>query len=219
MFTSYSHSYGYGFELPVKIIEQDTIRLIYHSGRVNGFQSVFGHIPQDSLCIVILENLWPPRYRYSKKSTDIGIVDNEDIFDDILQILYNQEVELPNKSIVLKISSLIPDKGIEYAIDRYYSLKSKKEGYYSDIFELNALGMALFDDYGMAGESLKILELNMKENPDYFPVYNSYAQILEKTGKSDLAIEYYSKAIEAYEKYPKINARYKNNVKEVKNKY
>jgi CubicO group peptidase (beta-lactamase class C family) len=218
MFTPYSHDYGYGFELPIKTVKQDTIRLIYHSGRVNGFQSVFGHIPKDSVCIVILENLWAPRYRYYGRSIDIGIVDNEDIFDDIFQILYNQDVELPKKSIVLDISSSIPIKGIDYALDRYYTLNSKKEEYYSDILELNALGMALFEEYDMTDESLKILELNIKENPDYFIVYNSYAQVLEKTGNHDLSKKYYTKAIEVYEKYPEKNKRYKYYAEKLKNK-
>lgn len=70
---------------------------------------------------------------------------------------------------------------------------------------MNKLGLDLYWNFNMVNESLKILELNIKEFPKSYNTYDSYAYVLMETGEYEKSIEAYKKGFMVFEKYPEIN--------------
>ena len=222
IFSPYDHEYGYGWEIKKRIIDKDTLDLIYHSGSVNGFMSMFVRIPQDSICIVFLQNSWTVTYHYDTGEywdyVDIGIPDCEAIADEqIIPILYGQKIVYPKKSVVQKMALLIQDSGTNVAIEKAIELK-KDTLYQLDCIELVGLGEILFDWYQMQNESLQILDYAVCEFPESFFAYEKYADILNKIKKTDLAEKYYKKAIDNFEQNSEINERFKKKYEVLKEK-
>lgn len=96
-YTAFSHNYGYGWII-------DTIngnKMVYHSGGISGFSSIFIQVPADNIFITLLNN---------KEGTEL-----ENIGRKILKILYNQPYTIPIK----KVAITLPDSILNRYVGTY----------------------------------------------------------------------------------------------------
>jgi CubicO group peptidase (beta-lactamase class C family) len=201
MFTPSKHgSYGYGWELSKKIaaIHRDTITIISHSGSINGFGSYMARIERDSILVIVLKNNRTDTYISPAYAPVIG--------QEIISIMYDEEIQVPKKSIARKMGYMIGQNGINKAIEEYYRIKTSESEYFNfEESELNKLGIELLLKYNMPEEALKVFELNMHEFPHSYNTYDSYAYVLKKKGNYINSIKYYKMGLQMLKKYPETN--------------
>jgi CubicO group peptidase (beta-lactamase class C family) len=191
---------GYGWFINEKVIDnsKDTIRIIDHTGSVNGFGSYIAQIPEDSIVVIVLKNARTHNYIRPAFSATIG--------QEIISLLYNEAVKTQKKSIALTLGLAIGQDGINQAINEYYQMKKHKyQDYDFEEAELNKLGIELYFKYKMTEEALKIFEINMLEYPKSYNTYDSFAYMLMQKQDYSSSIKYYRKGLEILQKYPEEN--------------
>lgn len=109
------------------------------------------------------------------------------------------DVTNPKKSISDTLYKIIESKGIDKALDLYSDLKNKKDVFNFRADELNSLGYKLMNENKLEASKI-ILELNAKEHPDNFNVWDSQGEIYMLMGLNDLAIKSYQKSLDLYSK-------------------
>ncbi|WP_214073406.1 serine hydrolase [Mucilaginibacter sp. dw_454] len=95
--TRFKKNYGFGWII-------DSVynkKMVYHSGGISGFSSVFVRIPEDDICIVLLNN---------KPGTEL-----EDLARQILAIIYKQPYTIPQQ----KVAITLPDAILQSYTGRY----------------------------------------------------------------------------------------------------
>jgi CubicO group peptidase (beta-lactamase class C family) len=193
-------SYGYGWELGKKIPSNhhDTIPVISHAGSINGFGSYMARIERDSILVIVLKNNRTDTYISSAFAPAIG--------QQIISILYNEEVQIPKKSIARQMGYTIGQNGIEKAIEEYYRIKASDfEHFNFEESELNKLGIELLLKFKMPDEALKVFEVNMAEFPHSYNTYDSYAYVLMHQGDYLNSIRYYKMGLQILKEYPQMN--------------
>jgi tetratricopeptide (TPR) repeat protein len=75
--------------------------------------------------------------------------------------------------------------------------------------ELNKLGLKLFFVYNNFAEAIKVLNLNIREYPESYNVYDSIGYVYMNHGNSENALRAFKKGIQIYHLYPQQNVRYK----------
>lgn len=91
-YTPFKHNYGYGWII-------DTInrnKMVYHSGGISGFSSIFIRIPKENICIVLLNN---------KEGIEL-----ENIGRKILRILYHQPYTIPKNKVAITLPNSVLNK-------------------------------------------------------------------------------------------------------------
>ena len=96
-YTPFKHNYGYGWMIDT----MNANKMVYHSGGISGFSSIFIRIPKENICIVLLNN---------KEGIEL-----ENIGRKILKILYNQPYSTPTK----KVTITLPDSILNRYIGTY----------------------------------------------------------------------------------------------------
>ncbi|MBN8707003.1 MAG: beta-lactamase family protein [Bacteroidetes bacterium] len=193
-------TYGCGWEINKKkyASASDSVTIYSHSGSINGFGSFMARIERDSVFVAVLKN--------SRSNTYISPAFAPAIGHDILSILYGKDVLIPKNSIAKRLGFLIGTKGIDTAIADYYQLKKTKYNQFNlEKSELNKLGIELLFKYKMNEAALKVFEINMKEFPESYNTYDSYAYVLMQMGEFSKSIYYYKKGFQIAEKYPDKN--------------
>ena len=201
MYTPYGGgSYGYGWGIRKKAcVNGDTVRILEHTGSVNGFGSYLARIPEDSTLVVVLKNSRSHNYLRPVFSAGLGAM--------IISILYDEPVTIPKKSIAMHLARVIGSHGMDSAVGEFLRLKRQKSPEYSfEESELNKLGIELLMQYGMVNAAARIFELNMHEFPNSYNVYDSYAYALRQQGEFAESIKYYAKGLEVLKRYPEQNS-------------
>lgn len=91
-YTPFKKNYGYGWII-------DSVagrRMLYHSGGISGFSSNLARIPEDGICIVLLNN---------KEGREMETITRE-----IIAILYNQPYQLPGKKNAVTLPGSVLEK-------------------------------------------------------------------------------------------------------------
>jgi hypothetical protein len=109
------------------------------------------------------------------------------------------DVTNPKKSISDTLYKTIEIGGIDKALDLYSDLKNKKDIFNFRADELNGLGYKLMNEEKLEISKV-VLELNSKEHPDNYNVWDSLGEIYMILGNDDLAIQSYKKSLELYPK-------------------
>ncbi|MGA9291696.1 MAG: serine hydrolase [Ignavibacteriaceae bacterium] len=186
IFTSYikpgfADGYGYGWELSKKHFDniKDSLNIVYHGGAINGFNSIIERITNDKDLIVLLNNT--------------GGTKLNEMSDKIVDILYDQKYEMPEKPVLLSFAEILKEKGIEKASDFYY--KSMHENKKIPEGEMNRFGYGYLNkkEYEKA---IGIFKLNVRAYPESFNVYDSYGEALMAAGNKEGAIKNYKKSLE-----------------------
>lgn len=197
MFTpSLVGGYGYGWTIDRKIIGSiDTLKIIHHTGSINGFGCYAALIPRDTAMVIVLKNSRSHNYIRPAFSSSIG--------NEIISILFGEKVKVQKKSIAIYIGLEIRKSGIDSALNEYYNIKENNfEDFDFSESELNKLGIELLFKFNLKETALKIFELNMKEYPNSYNTYDSYAYTLMQMGKVQTAAEYYKLGLEILKKFP-----------------
>ena len=199
IFTPYSKppfadGYGYGWGLSKKYFDglKDTLNIVAHGGTINGFNSIILRITNDRDLIVLLNNT--------------GVTNLNEISNKIIDILYDQPYEMPEKPLLLSFSEVLKKNGIDEAVNFY----SKKIEQGKEIPEMlmNLLGYN-FLNKKQYKKAIGVFKLNIKAYPESFNVYDSYGEALMAAGDKDKAIETYKKSIE-------LNPRNTNGIEKLK---
>jgi tetratricopeptide (TPR) repeat protein len=93
------------------------------------------------------------------------------------------------------LSAAYSQGGIETAIARYDHIVNHNfdNRYYYSSATLNTIGYNLLNA-GLVDDALRVFELNTKEYPEDWNVFDSCGEALMKAGKTDLAIRSYERA-------------------------
>jgi CubicO group peptidase (beta-lactamase class C family) len=202
MFTPSKHaSYGFGWELGNRITANhpDTIHTISHSGSINGFGSYLARIERDSILVIVLKNNRTDTYISPAYAPVIG--------QEIISIMYDEEIQIPKKSIAREMGFIIGQNGINKAIEEYYLIKATDfEHFNFEESELNRLGIELLANFKMPEEALRVFEVNMIEFPHSYNTYDSYAYVLMQKGDFINSIKYYKMGLQILNEYPQMNS-------------
>jgi CubicO group peptidase (beta-lactamase class C family) len=194
-------SYGYGWELTEKSTTShpEPISIVAHSGSINGFGSYMARIECDSILVIVLKNNRTDTYISPAYAPVIG--------QEIISIIYGEDIQPPKKSIARQMGLLLGQQGITKAVEMYYKMKSIDfENYNSEESELNKLGIELFFKFKMSEEALRVFEVNMIEYPHSYNTYDSYAYLLMQRGDYSNSIKYYKMGLEILKQYPEQNS-------------
>lgn len=107
------------------------------------------------------------------------------------------DVSNPKRSIVDTLYKIIESDGIDQALGMYRDLKDQKDIFNLRVDQLNSLGYKLINEEKYEVAKV-ILELNAKEHPDNFNVWDSLGEIYMILGKYELAVGSYEKSLELY---------------------
>ncbi len=183
MFTPNKFGYGFGWFVRNEVNpEGKKVKIVWHTGGINGFNSIIWRNITDSTLIVILSNVGPfAAFPLAVK---------------IQQILYGNAPAMPKRPLYDYLYEKITDEGIDSAIRLFYRLKKEE----SDVFDfsesqLNTLGYILLNE-NRINDAIKIFDLNIKEFPSSSNVYDSMGEAMLKKGNKKQAIRYYRKSLE-----------------------
>jgi len=171
-------SMGYGWFLD----KRNGRALINHGGSDVGYASYIGIIPQDSIAIVVMSNLY-------------SFVPDGAITSLALNTVYNEPIWKLKKPINLAIAPLICKNGFEIAKAKYFELKKNNADEYDFTEEwLDKLGYAL-KNMGRLNDAIDVLKLNSEVYPGSVNCFDSLGEIYTLNGQNDKAIESYKSAL------------------------
>ena len=183
MFTPGLADYGYGvgiFERPLGTTDQK-IKMISHSGGINGFNSVMTRAVDKRQTVIILDNVGFGQYQ--------GKITNS-----IFAILSGLPHDLPKRSIAEALYKIATEKDVATAIAEYRKLKGSETYDFSE-GELNTLGYQLMR-LNRVKDAIEIFKLNVEMYPAASNPYDSLGEAYLEDGQKDLALVNYKKAVE-----------------------
>ncbi|WP_264535247.1 serine hydrolase [Flavobacterium sp. N1736] len=184
LFKSYitlgDESYGYGWFLREITIGTKKVKIVEHGGGINGFNTNISRIPSDKILIVLLNNT--------------GRAVLGEMTENIRNILYNQSINEPKRSMALELLDVFSEKGVKSGIETYAKLKKDptygiKEG------DMNNAGYQLLQT-GKKKEAIEMFKINVEAFPKVGNVYDSLGEAYLADGDKTLAIANYKKSIE-----------------------
>jgi CubicO group peptidase (beta-lactamase class C family) len=193
--------YGYGWFIREKARGRsgDTLKVIEHTGSVNGFGSYVARVPEDSTMVIVLKNSRSHNYIRPAFAPAIG--------EQIISIMYDEPAAIPQRSIAMYLARVIGTQGVDRAVDEYHRLKQQDHQEYTfDESELNRLGIELLVQYKRVDDAVRIFEVNMHEFPRSYNTYDSYAYALKERGEYAKSVVYYRKGLEILQEYPGQNS-------------
>ena len=173
--------YAYGWFIDTISFDDQKYLVYTHGGGINGFNTINYIVPQKGQVVILFSNA--------------GGAPLDNMTNAIINILNDKEYKFPAKPLVDQLNKTLEKEGITEAINQFNELKSDKDLYSYNERELNQLGYDLLRG-DKVEEAIAIFELNVKEYPKSWNVYDSYAEALMIKGEKDGAIKNYKKSIE-----------------------
>ncbi|MEO8042738.1 MAG: serine hydrolase, partial [Acidobacteriota bacterium] len=185
MFTPGLSNYGYGVGIsdqPIGKTEQK-LKIIAHSGGINGFNSLLTRAVDKRQTVIILDNVGLGQYQGKITSS-------------IIAILNGQPAEMPKRSIAEFLRKIAVEKGVTDAVAEYRKLKAENSPTYDfSETELNTLGYQLVG-LKRTKDAIEIFKLNVEMFPNASNPYDSLGEAYLEDGQKDLALLNYKKAAE-----------------------
>ena len=175
-----NRSYGYGWFMGGLRMgkSKEYVSNMSHGGGINGFRTIIIRIPKTKSFIVMLSNCERSEL-YDLKVAINGIIHDKP---------YN-----PRKSVAYETIEVIENEGMSEGLSFYDKVKDDTD-YYLHIDELNVVGYELLEA-NQTKNAATVFELNVKEHPNHFGVYDSYGEVLLLMGDTVGAIENYQKSV------------------------
>ncbi|MEO6334570.1 MAG: serine hydrolase [Pyrinomonadaceae bacterium] len=185
MFTPGLSNYGYGVGISDQPIGKTAqkLKVIAHSGGINGFNSLLTRAVDKRQTVIILDNVGLGQYQGKITSS-------------IIAVLNGQPPEMPKKSIAEFLRKIAIEKNVRQAIVEYRKLKAENSPTYDfSEAELNVLG------YQMVGlkrikDAIEIFKLNVEMFPKASNPYDSLGEAYLEDGQVELALLNYKKTAE-----------------------
>ncbi len=182
MFTPYLSNYGFGWGILNVVMGKDSIKIVSHSGGLNGFNTRLTRFVDDNHTIILFNNF---------SGASLGELSKQ-----ISNIIYDEKFEYPKKSIAKHLYEIIESSDIGTALSLYPMLKTEEgESFNFAEQELNSLGYHLLRS-DRVDEAIEIFKLNIEAYPEAFNVYDSMGEAYMIAGNSELAIKNYKKSVE-----------------------
>lgn len=173
--------YGYGWfnsKYPIGNTK-DSIKVLEHSGGIQGYSARITRVPSDKNLIIILSNVQGTETRPMTYA--------------INGILKEKSYDLPKRSFADGLSNIISQQGLDAGIVFYRNQKT------SDQFEVKEREMNSLGYDFLEAEKLHIALEIFKMNTDLFPessnAYDSLGEVHALLGNKDKAIENYRQAV------------------------
>ena len=172
-------STNYGFGWAIGNLEG---QIVYsHAGRYGGFNTYIRRFPSTHNTIIFLTN---------HDFKNMGAIGNP-----LTNLLFSRRYVLPKRSAGELMFSIVSSEGMGAALDRYRALRSGGDTTYDfGESELNELGYEYLGRK-MFKEAIAILDLNAREYPSAWNVYDGLGEAYLDSGNNDLAIVNYRKSL------------------------
>jgi len=206
LFQPVLNNYAYGWEKKTLQLgcTGDEVTVVQHPGSINGFGANIRRFPDEEFVIIQLYNLVENPY------TGMILADGNKLAGNIAAIMYDRDYDLPKKSAVFEMTKVLMAVGTDSAIAFYENLKKDRQNnYYFAEMELNKIGLKLFFAERKFEPAQKILQMNIREHPQSYNVYDSIAYVYMNHGEPQKALDYFNKGVEIYNQYP-ANQQYAN---------
>ncbi|MBN8821505.1 MAG: class A beta-lactamase-related serine hydrolase [Spirosoma sp.] len=170
-------SYGLGW-----FVGQDTTtnKLVWHSGFIPGGSTLFLRNLTRQQTVVILNNAECEGVQESGENA--------------LRLLMNQPLASGKKSVAKHYAKALFERGPDYGAARFLVVKADTANYSFSPAELDYAGRQ-FMLHGYTNQALETLKLLTFAEPQAWQPYNSYAEILQQSGKKAEAILMYQKSL------------------------
>ncbi len=184
MWSPSKSNYGYGWKVSVieKPGDDDSSTMIWHTGSVNGFNSIFVRHVDDKQTIILLHNTGPT-----------GLMK---IADNLWYVLNGFEPLKVKKPFIPELERILLekeyDKAVEYFKENEDSIKAEYE---LDENAINLRGYQVLNEELNTDKALAIFEINMEAFPESYDVYDSMGEALYRKGSIQEAINYYKKSL------------------------
>ncbi|MBK7711374.1 MAG: tetratricopeptide repeat protein [Bacteroidales bacterium] len=162
----------------------DTLTFVEHGGANVGFNSLIFRSIDDKNTIILLTNTTEAK---------LGFIRNR-----IRSILYDRPYDLPEAEIKNIVADELKNKGLAAAKNKYREFYKTKLEFYGGnefIYEFSQLGYSLLLS-GHLSEAIEIYKLNAEAFPGSSKVFDDLGEAYMYNGDIELAIKYYTKALE-----------------------
>ena len=174
-------SYGYGwgvFELPMDNPAKK-LKIVEHTGGINGFTTIISGDLSDKNLIVLLNNTSSPGLSSISKK--------------IRAILYDKPYTMPKKSLANVLLNAYNEKGIDAGAKLYEELKDSPIYDFNE-GEMNASGYELLQS-GKIKDAIAIFKLNVAKFPESGNAYDSLGEAYLANGDKEFALLNYQKSV------------------------
>ena len=185
MWTPYLQQYGFGWVISNAngTGARDSSTLIWHTGGINGFNTMFARFVDEDRTVIILNNTGSTRLNEMTRN--------------IRAILDGKEAEYPKQPVLFVLEKWLNDKGYAGTVDYFRNnIENIKEEYMVREGDINVYGYSAMQEEKNIDKALAIFEINVIAFPESFNPYDSYAEALMNKGENEKAIEYYKKSLE-----------------------
>ncbi len=183
MFTPSKSYYGYGVFILDFPVGEKKLKIIQHSGGINGFSCDFARVVDQNHSIVILDNIGYGRH-------------HGEITKSIIKILNGQAIKPPKQSGREVLLNIARRNGFADAAIEALRLKALNESrYYFFEDEFNELGYHLLGK-NQTKDAIEVFKLNVTIFPTKSNPYDSLGEAYLKDGQKELALINYKKSVE-----------------------
>lgn len=171
--------YSYGWYVEKKLLPGREVTVVSHGGEVDGFNNIIIRVPEDKKIIVFFNNT--------------GVTKIREIGFNILNILYEQPIEVPKKNLNTWIGASLLQNGAEKTFTALNALDKKE---YAPLHpeELGTWARYLLR-LNRPAEALMIVQLLTKINPQSFFAYTFLGDIYKRMGEKELARNAYLESL------------------------
>jgi CubicO group peptidase (beta-lactamase class C family) len=155
-------------------------KVVMHTGGIPGVRSILFRNISRYQTAILLDNTSNDLYTYAENG---------------LRILNGIKVAKPGKSAAKQYAMTLVNKGITAGVAALAQMEKDTVNYNVDEGELNILGYEFLANK-MDTEALEVFKTNVRLFPASWNVYDSYGEVLLKTGKKEEAIRMYKKSVE-----------------------
>jgi len=158
--------------------------VIFHGGRIRGFNSLLLRVPQDRIFMVLLNNTDSTRL--------------ETMAAGQLDILYGRMPRAPRRALAEECRVAKKEKGLETVIQDLRVIR-REEGLLTDPepeeIQLNAFGYELFGQKRLQ-DALTVFSFSVEQFPNSWNAHDSLAEAQAALGKNEEAIKNYARSLE-----------------------